>query len=315
MPDFNFRLRFHLPSGSRIESHSEKLFILEETDGKRLYLCSGVIGTPIKEHSHAALIGGRYSSGDEAREAAERAKKALLTWAVQQRLGIDLGDGHQRSILTNAGREMLEREFKKPIRNDIHGIDVYEHQENLMFVLMHFDAILGKSPETFIEQIATSFRNPLVLTEKQILAAELYCASFFDVSFRSRLITLVTAIEALLEPAPRSPDVQMIVSTMETMVRQTDIDQSIKEAMIGSLQWLRQDSIGQAGRDLCMHFLGSTQYFGMVASRFFSYCYELRSQILHFGKPIEDAVDLLAVSNTCQAFVADLLLASFGVTT
>lgn len=314
MPDFNFRLRFHLPNSGRIGFDGEELLVLEETNGKRLRLRSGALGTPIKEHSQAALIGGPYSSAEEAREAAERAKKALLTWAVQQRIGIDLGDGRQRSFLTNAGREMIESELKRPVRNDVHGIDVYEHQENLMFISMHLDATLSKSPETFSEQIATAFRNSLVLTEKQILAAELYCASFFDVSFRSRLITLVTAVEALLEPALRSQYAQTLVSTMETMVRQTAIDESTKEAMIGSLQWLRQDSIGQAGRDLCTRFLGSTEYFGMVASRFFSYCYELRSQILHFGKPTEGAVDLLTVSNACQAFVADLLLASFGVT-
>lgn len=202
MPDFDFRLRFHLPNSGRIGFDGEELLILQESDGKRLRLRSGSRGTPIKEHSQAAIIGGVYPCAEEARDAAERVKRALLIWAVKQRIGIDLGDGRQRSVITDAGIAMFESMLGHPVRNDLHGIDVYEHREDLMFVGMHAQATLGKSPPAFVEQIAAVFQDPVTLTEKQVLAAELYCASFFDVSFRSRLITLVTAVEALLEPSP-----------------------------------------------------------------------------------------------------------------
>jgi len=314
MPDFDFRIRFHLPISARIGFDGEELLVLTEPNGIRLRLRSGGLGSPIKEHTQAAILGGPYSSAEEAREAAERAKRALLIWAINERTGIDLGDGRQRSFITEYGREMIGAQIGRPVRNDLHGIDVFEHVDNLVFAGLNAQAIVGKHPNAFVDRITAAFRDPLLLTEKQVLAAELYCASFFDVSFRSRLITLVTAVEALLEPPVRPPNAQKLVSTMEAMITQADFDEQIKDAMIGSLQRLKTDSIGQTGKGLSERLLGSREYLGMVASRFFTYCYRLRSQILHSGEQDDATVDLLAVSNACQQFVADLLLASFGVT-
>lgn len=101
---------------------------------------------------------------------------------------------------------------------------------------------------------------------------------------------------------------------MESMVRRGNIDEDAREAIVSSLQWLKTDSIGQTGRRLSERLLGAREYLGMPASRFFAYCYDLRSQILHSGKPANGEIDLLVVSNACNAFVADLLLESFGVT-
>ncbi len=130
---------------------------------------------------------------------------------------------------------MFESNLGHPVRNDLHGIDVYEHRDDLIFVGINAQATIGKSAATFVDQIAATFHDPVTLTEKQVLAAELYCASFFDVSFRSRLITLVTAVEALLEPPPRSENAQALVSAMKAMVRCGNIDEDDREAMLSSL--------------------------------------------------------------------------------
>jgi hypothetical protein len=82
---------------------------------------------------------------------------------------------------------------------------------------------------------------------------------------------------------------------------------------MGSLDRLRSDSIGQTGKCLCETLLPDKEYGGRSAGKFFQYCYNLRSEIVHSGKPSKDDVDLLQLSNVCQAFVGDLLLASFGL--
>jgi hypothetical protein len=79
------------------------------------------------------------------------------------------------------------------------------------------------------------------------------------------------------------------------------------------LEWLRSDSIGQTGRLLCERLLRNSEYRAMTAARFFSYCYGLRSEIVHHGEPADSTIDLLEVANACQTFVGDLLLASFGL--
>jgi hypothetical protein len=314
MPEYDFRLRFHLHDSGRINIDDTEL-VIEGSDGKRLrLLTAGKKGDPIREHPRIAVSGGPYSSPDEARSAAERVKNAILIWSVRQKIGIDFGDGRPRFFITDYGLKMLEDQHGGLLRIDIHGIDVYEPQEKMAFVSMDTRAIVGKNPNVFIENIVSGYRTPIGLTEKQILAAELYCASFFDVSYRSRLITLVTAVEALLDPAVRSLQAQNLVSTMVTMVEGANIDNSTKVAMVGSLEHLKKDSIGQTGRALITQLLGDKEYNVLIATRYFAFCYDLRSQILHSGKPSDDSIDLSTVTNTCQEFVADLLLASFGVT-
>lgn len=313
MQTFDFRLRFHLLDGDRIHESAEEIDVSVELNGTVLSLKSGAPGVPINALSRAALKGGPYMSEEEASAAAVRARNALLIWAIQQRIGIDIGDGKRRGGLTEFGREQLEVATGSPMRDDVHGIDVFPHREGQKFAL--FDAALsvGKSSPAFRACIAKYFEAPIALSDKQVIAAELYCSSFFDISGRSRFITLVSAVEALLETSPRSTIAVQVVDFLEDIVERSGIDQSTRNSMKGSLGWLRYESIGQAGRKLATSVLADRQYAGKSPERFFEFCYGLRSQLLHNGRAGDATVDINFIANTLNGFVADLLLASAGV--
>ena len=311
MPKFEFRLRFNIVDGSFINHEADDLTLMEGDDGFRLRLKSGEKGVPIKERSRAALIGGPYVSEEQSLRAALIAKQALLIWAVSQRLGIDLGDGKIRSGFTDYGRKLLENQIGGPVRNDVHGIDIYTYQDNLSFVSVNLKASFGKSPEHFAQTVSSRFRDPIHLTAKQVVATELYCSSFFDVSLRSRLVTLMSAVEALLQPHKRSPEATELVAKLDKAVSESGIDDGKKNSMRGSLKWLLRESIRQSGKDLSKRLLPDREYFGRSACEFFLFCYDLRSQIVHDGCIHNKSIDLLNVVNPCQQYVADLLLQSF----
>jgi hypothetical protein len=311
MTRFDFRLRFHLCNSGRINCDQEELEVLTQPGGIRVRLTTGALGTSIKANTRAAIIGGPYSSAEDAQGAAVRAKTALLMWAVQQRLGIDVGGRQATGAITEFGRQWIENQVGVPVRRDIHGIDVYEAQDNQRFVSAEPTFEVPKSQEDFIGQFRAGFLGAPALSEKEQLATELYCASFFDVSFLSRFITLVTAVEALLQPQDRSAEARSLVEAMEKLTEHSGLENEVKQAIRGSLQWLKQESIGQAGRALVSRLLDAREYGGLPAPRFFSHCYDLRSQILHTGTPKNAGVNLLEEANCCQAFVADLLMASF----
>lgn len=312
MPEFRFRLRFDLAQAYRIGSDLDELDLLALASGEHLQLRSGATGSPIKDHARAAVVGGLYGTPDEARAAAEKCKRALLCWAVEQRVGIDFGDGKQRSMVTKAGLAILQEKHQCPVRNDIHGIDVYEHADNLKFVCVDANAQVGKNPATLIETVCREYVGDRKLTEKQLLAGEIYTSSFFDISARSRFITLVTAVEALLEPPKRTDNVQTLVEDLMSRTRQSTVEEATKTSIVGSLQWLRNDSIGQTGRSLARRLLPEERFDGQSAADFFSRCYSLRSQLLHHGSIGDGSVDTLHLANTMEAFVAHLLLASLN---
>jgi hypothetical protein len=226
MPQYDFRLRFHLPGRDHINAETEDLLVLDDArTGVKIRLRSGARGSSIKEHSRAALIGGPYPSAEEAQAAAERAKRALLIWAVRNRLGIDLGGRPPRSAITAAGLQWLAEKAGGPVRADIHGIDVFEHVDGLVFVALNAEAALGKAAAVFIEQVTVSMTTPLLLSAKQELAGEILSVSYFDASDRSRFITLITAVEALLDPKPRSSAAQELVSRLIKTVQESGVDE------------------------------------------------------------------------------------------
>ena len=312
MPLYNFRLRFNFPEAYRIDSDAEEIELLVLPSGERIRLCSGDIETPIKDHNEAAVLGGPYASKYQARAAAEKSKRALLYWAVEQRVGIDFGDGKQRSVVTNVGLAMIEKQHGGPFRNDIHGIDVYELVEKLKFVEFKAKRIVGKYPPDLISIFQREYLNSRQLTEKQVLASEIYASSFFDVSSRSRFITLVTAVEALLEPLKRSDEVEALVEELKVTTQKSKIDESTRKSIIGSLERLRHQSIGQAGRTLADRLIPNEFFDGQSAADFFIRCYDLRSQILHRGTVKDDSVDIWHLVNVMESFVARLLLAALN---
>ena len=178
MPLYDFRLRFNFPEAYRIGSDVEEIELLVLPDGERIRMRSGAIGMPIKDQAQVAVLGGPFASEDQARDAAEKSKRALLYWAIDQRLGIDFGNGKQRSGMTKAGLAILQKQYGCPVRNDIHGIDVYEHVEKLRFVNVHAKGTVGKHPPKLIDTFRREYLHSRHLTEKQVLTLLLFYSLF-----------------------------------------------------------------------------------------------------------------------------------------
>ena len=104
-----------------------------------------------------------------------------------------------------------------------------------------------------------------------------------------------------------------LVKSLEQTVRDSLIWQpDQKQSVASSLRWLYSEFIGQAGRRIANSLLIDRLYGGLSPGKYFSYCYELRSRIVHSGH-IPENVDLLEVSNVLHQFVGDLLQASIGI--
>jgi len=286
--------------------------LLNLSSGEDIKLVSGSSGASIKECGKAAVLGKSFKSKEQARAAAEKSKRALLYWAIEQRLGIDFGDGKKRSWLTNAGLKHFAKQLGCPVRDDIHGIDVYEHIEKLKFVCFSAKPTVGKDPARLIETFRREYLKSGLFTEKQLLASEIYASSFFDVSARSRFITLVTAVEAMLEPLKHSDDVEALVEKLKDKTRQSMVDETTRNSIIGSLERLKYQSIGQAGRTLCHQLLPEGLFDGQASDDFFSRCYDLRSKILHHGTILGEKDDILHLANVMEEFVNRLLLAALN---
>jgi hypothetical protein len=157
----------------------------------------------------------------------------------------------------------------------------------------------------FLEAVDTDFR----LTDKETLALELYGLSHFESAPRARLLTLVSAIETVIKDKPRSAQALEHVERLIQLTRNSGLPKSEIDSMLGSLGRLKQESISSAGRAVVDEFLGDKEYDGKHAKDFYQYCYNVRSELVHNGKPSDDAVNMRHLATRLDQLVVDLLVA------
>src|SRR4051812_30894278 len=116
---FCFRIRFTLLPNDRVKATETSLRIPIQDPSATLKLQSGSLGTPIGEHTKLALLGGPYGTTAEASDAGEKARRALLLWALQRRRGIDISDRKPQSVITDYGKSMLAGRWKRPVRQSV----------------------------------------------------------------------------------------------------------------------------------------------------------------------------------------------------
>ena len=214
--------------------------------------------------------------------------------------------------MTLEGAKYFSDLMGAPVRNQLHGLDVYEALPNQKFLRVDANPTLSMGVDSTIATICSWYEENTIITQKQELAAEIYLLAQFDTQYRSRFLTLMTAIEALLVAQPRSQAVRELVTSLECAVADSPLEKSQIQSLMGSLKWLHHESIGQSGRRMAAQLLPDRTYSGLSSEKYFQSSYELRSSIVHSGR-VPKTVDLLNYTNELHRFTGDLIQASIGI--
>ncbi|MHB8790997.1 MAG: hypothetical protein ACYDBT_14090 [Desulfobulbaceae bacterium] len=181
------------------------------------------------------------------------------------------------------------------IINDAWGLMVYETEPQPLFSSASGDIGVLIPEKQFIRIFGSALDAPEPLTSHEQVALDFFNASFFQKSADSRMLMLMMALEALLDPAPRSEAglahvEQLIVATEAS----TALEPDEKASIVGTLRFMRRESIRQTGLKL-VDQLGDRVYMEMQSRAFFDYCYNLRSALVHgaFPAPLQRDVVVL----------------------
>lgn len=273
-----------------------------------LVLCSHQQEETIKESKILIFKSDGWPSREAAAEAASKYIPALVLTLARLRVGADFGSRAPKSAFTNAGLAMLEKQSGFRVLNDEHGLMLYESEPQPRFATIGAKGLRGVNQRHFEQVFAYAIEKRLRFTPREQLAIDLFNASFFQNSADSRFLMLVMAIEALLDPPPRSRNA---VSHVEAMIAATDKSESLsdeeKGSLLGSLKWLKCESINQTGRKLAFDRLGNRMYMGKSAPAFFSYCYGIRSRLVHGAHPLPTQQEIGTAVAQLEVFVSDML--------
>lgn len=305
---YSFRYRFEIAPGCALSSDETVLRLGTTPDGHELELASPS-GEPISQTRRLVLRSSGWRASDEAEKAGKVLSDKLALAFAKHRIGVELWKRRSSGVFTDAGLEMLGGGER--VLNDSQGLMVYTTHPAPRFASVGASVSRGTSPDGFVDSFQRAIRTSIELEDKERIALDLFNASFFEPASDTRFITLVIAIEALIQPRPRSTAATDLVNAFIEQVVSAELTVTERNSLAGSLRWLRSESIRGAGRRLVAERLKERQYGGQSAESFFARCYDIRSRLVHGNDPREAVGEVRATVADLEVLVSDLLTESY----
>lgn len=246
----------------------------------------------IKDSNNLVLQGGGFSTREDAGVFGAHLKLALLFVGAKLRIGIDPG---KETVLGGVGKFIKDWAKEEGINlfNDVHGLCTYSEELPVKFASVTAKSSIGIQAQKFVNELLAFRSKKRVLTEKQVLALELYNLSHFETSRRTQFLTLIVSVEAL---SAREERTQEEIKHLDSLVQQTQEAQltgAQKNSLTEALKNLKRESISKACRRLVKERLGQKPM------ELFQECYDIRGKILHSGKsskglPLEELDHLIS---------------------
>lgn len=136
----------------------------------------------------------------------------------------------------------------------------------------------------FVGDLETSFSTHNDIPYSLLLSMELFASSHFENNQRSKLIMIVSALEALARQKDLSDELSEVISELTLVIKDTDIkDESLKRSLIGQVKNFKRESIRRALKRLLQEHTISQD-----DQRFVDEAYQIRSSIVHEGKRVPE---------------------------
>lgn len=297
MLTYGFRARFRLPSDTVIQEDSKEIELMCLPDGRALMLHTISLIKIADTHDLSVRASG-FRSEQEANMYGQRTKTALMICGVYCGMGIDVGKDKATS---GVGKKVKEsgKEAGILLLNDVHGLSVFPEELPVRFVSVSARAVIGGSTEKFKREFCRAFESAWDLSSKQMLSLELYAASKFEVSLRARFLTLISAVEALVESQSEKPEIVGLLNCLIKIANNQLIepDRGLLTSRLGDL---KSKSIS----GLCKEFVEG--YIGEEKAKLFSSAYGIRSKILHKGD-VPAGIDLGSLCQKVDKLVSELI--------
>jgi hypothetical protein len=254
---YSFRIRINRSNRNYIDSDLREVRIPSRDAGLTLFLRSAIHEKSIKEAEQLVLTGEGFISEEAAAEAGQRFEEVFMITLAKGRIGADFGDRAPKSSFTEHGLRAFFPPGERVSLNNVHGLMVYPSEPKPQFVAWGPGSLLrGITVETFHVEFGAAAERNRKLTDRERIAFALFNSSFFQPGADARFLLLTMAIEALIEPAQKSSEAMQLVDCFIKQTKESALRRSEKDSLIGSLKWLRDESISKAGQRLAREKLG-----------------------------------------------------------
>ena len=146
MPMYRARLRFRLLKKLNIEANNYPFLVA----GREVILSAPTPDSNIRESDWLVMNVKGFASEDEAREFGNSLRSAIELSSVATRLGVDAGRDLPTSALFHGIKKHLEKESGTIIRDNIHGLDVFEDNPRVVIFSINATATIHANHDPFL---------------------------------------------------------------------------------------------------------------------------------------------------------------------
>jgi hypothetical protein len=242
MPDFTFRIRFQISPNERLMTDATEWFFTIPGSPRQVRIVSRDGQTPIQDATEFVAVSRGWASSEEASRAGEHFEVALATALTHMGIGVDFGRRMPKAWATTSWLAELSQGAGCPVLNDSPGLMVYGTDPTPSFIAVSGTGHAGKGLAYVEQALAVAVAHPLSFTDRERIAFDLLNASFFERSNETRFLTLVMAVEVLLESQSKSETARQHVEKLMTLTRETK-ECSVETFLTGSGQ--EHEVVGQ----------------------------------------------------------------------
>lgn len=307
----SFRIRFTLSKRAAINAEEPLLSLHCDDGGEEVILGSKGKETPIREADNLVLLSHGWETEEAAKAAADKYRDALIYALARSRVAGDLGERAPKGYMTDFALARMAESGGRPVLNDQHGVMIYESEPTPLLIGTGTPTLrVNVRKEVFVDAFRFAASQGLRTGPTHQLAFEFFSASFFTVSADARFLLLFMGIEALIVQPQRSTAVQKTIGAIEKLVsEERALSSQEADSLLGSIKWLRVESIRQAGRRL-MGSLGDAEYSGRSAEELFLHAYDTRNRLVHGHAPPPMWSDVGHVAAPLEVMLSDLICSS-----
>ena len=305
---YSFRIQFIFAKQKGIKSEDIQYQIIPSRFVLPCILRSIRNDEKIEDAEELVIESSRYKTIDDATKSGEIVIDALLLALASLKMGADVGLKPSSSVITDQGIKYFEAQTNNRVLQGGLGLKVYETEPRPIFMKPSVIYKVLNPISKLVEALNYAIENPRTLSDKEKIALQLFNTSFFENAIEARFLTLIMAIEVLLEFQPRPEIVQTHINNLINLTENNEsIEKAQKDSLIGSLKWLLNESINQAGRRVANAKLNGKLYNDMTPTKFFTHCYDLRCKLVHGSVPFPSSNEIGALLSQLEIFVSDLL--------
>jgi hypothetical protein len=278
-------------------------FLVAESTDEVLWIRS-VGGVPIGDTPWLTLMGSHYPSYDAAIEAGERWRARLERAFASLNIAADFGDRNFNSHLGDVARTSASQILGGIVLSEVHGLMAFPAGQQVHLMGGSASGYAPKEVEALRHAVRSSHNRATYTTQR--LAYDLYSQGILASSPDAKFILMMMAVEALMIPFERSPEVQRVVKELLAVVRGSDLSDKDKQVLLSQVGALKRASFRQQGERLAQA-VGGRRYGSMSAEEVFVRAYTLRGKLVHGDADRPSQGEVTQMAGRVARFVADLI--------